>query len=99
MTVEIVPEELGFPIEIGDIAISECQMISQFKGSASEPPQFTRGYGLAFGYCERKAMAMALIDRSLRCANWARNPPTRPRTRNSCSITATASRPPGSCNT
>ena len=74
VTVEIVPEELGFPIEIGDIAISECQMISQFKGSASEPPQFTRGYGLAFGYCERKAMAMALIDRSLRCRELGQEP-------------------------
>ena len=31
-----------------------------------EPPQFTRGYGLAFGQSERKAMAMALVDRALR---------------------------------
>ena len=30
------------------------------------PPQFTRGYGLAFGHGERKAMAMALVDRALR---------------------------------
>jgi alpha-D-ribose 1-methylphosphonate 5-triphosphate synthase subunit PhnI len=30
------------------------------------PPQFTRGYGLAFGQSERKAMAMALVDRALR---------------------------------
>ena len=29
-------------------------------------PQFTRGYGLGFGQCERKAMSMALVDRSLR---------------------------------
>ena len=41
-------------------------MVNQFKGSASVPPQFTRGYGLAFGECERKAMAMALVDRALR---------------------------------
>jgi alpha-D-ribose 1-methylphosphonate 5-triphosphate synthase subunit PhnI len=67
VTVEVVPEELGFAIEIGEIAVSECQMINQFAGSASEPPQFTRGYGLVFGGCERKAMAMALVDRSL-CA-------------------------------
>ena len=33
---------------------------------ATLPPQFTRGYGLAFGHSERKAMAMALVDRSLR---------------------------------
>ncbi len=64
--VEVVPEELGFAIEIGEITVSECQMINQFAGSATEPPQFTRGYGLAFGASERKAMAMALVDRSLR---------------------------------
>ena len=67
VAVEIVPEELGFAIEIGEIEVTECQMVNQFKGSATEPPRFTRGYGLTFGHCERKAMAMALVDRSLRC--------------------------------
>ena len=66
VTIEIEPEELGFAIAIGEIAITECQMVNQFAGSASVPPQFTRGYGLTFGACERKAMAMALVDRSLR---------------------------------
>ena len=64
--VELVPEELGFAIEIAEITVTECQMVNQFKGSASAPPQFTRGYGLAFGHAERKAMAMALVDRALR---------------------------------
>jgi alpha-D-ribose 1-methylphosphonate 5-triphosphate synthase subunit PhnI len=66
IAVVIEPEELGFAIEIGDVTVTECQMITQFKGSLAKPPQFTRGYGLTFGYCERKAMAMALVDRSLR---------------------------------
>ena len=66
VAVEFVPEELGFAIEIAEITVTECQMINQFQGSATQPPQFTRGYGLTFGYCERKAMAMSLIDRSLR---------------------------------
>jgi alpha-D-ribose 1-methylphosphonate 5-triphosphate synthase subunit PhnI len=67
-TVEVsfVPEELGFPIVIGEIMVTECEMINQFKGSSKIPPQFTRGYGLGFGQCERKAMSMALVDRSLR---------------------------------
>jgi alpha-D-ribose 1-methylphosphonate 5-triphosphate synthase subunit PhnI len=43
-------------------------MVNQFKGSATEPARFTRGYGLVFGESERKAMAMALVDRSLRAA-------------------------------
>lgn len=64
--VEVVPEELGFPVVIGELELTECQMVNQFAGSKSEPPQFTRGYGLAFGHCERKAMAMALVDRALR---------------------------------
>ncbi len=66
VVVEIVPEELGFPVEIGEIRVTECDMVNQFKGSATQPAQFTRGYGLTFGHCERKAMAMALVDRALR---------------------------------
>ena len=63
---EVVPEELGFAVSIGDIEVTECQMINQFAGSERQPPQFTRGYGLAFGHSERKAMAMSLVDRALR---------------------------------
>lgn len=66
IALEIEPEELGFVISIGDIEITECEMVNQFAGSKTEPPQFTRGYGLAFGHCERKAMAMSLVDRALR---------------------------------
>ena len=54
---EIVPEELGFAVEIGEIEMTEVQMVNQFKGSAKAPPQFTRGYGLVFGHQERKAMS------------------------------------------
>jgi alpha-D-ribose 1-methylphosphonate 5-triphosphate synthase subunit PhnI len=68
LEVELVPEELGFPVVVGEIELTECQMINQFAGSKSQPPQFTRGYGLAFGHAERKAMAMALVDRALRAA-------------------------------
>jgi alpha-D-ribose 1-methylphosphonate 5-triphosphate synthase subunit PhnI len=68
VAVEIVPEELGFAIEIGEIEVTECQMVNQFAGTHDKPPQFTRGYGLTFGYCERKAMAIALVDRTLRAA-------------------------------
>lgn len=67
VTVEFIPEELGFPIEIGEITVTECEMVNQFKGSATEKPKFTRGYGLGFGHVERKAISMALVDRSLRC--------------------------------
>src|SRR5262249_13827857 len=63
---EFVPPELGFAVPVGRIPVRECQMISQFAGWATAPPRFTRGYGLGYGHCERKAMSMALVDRALR---------------------------------
>jgi len=60
------PEELGFEVPLGTVTVTECEMVNQFSGSREAPPQFTRGYGLVFGHSERKAMAMALVDRSLR---------------------------------
>ena len=66
VSVEMLPDELGFAIDIGDLEVTECQMINQFNGNRELPPQFTQGYGLAFGGGERKAMAMALVDRALR---------------------------------
>ena len=64
--VSFVPEELGFEVPLGSLTLTECEMVNQFKGSETAPPQFTRGYGLVFGHCERKAMSMALVDRALR---------------------------------
>lgn len=66
----IDPEELGFPICLGSIEVTECEMVNQFVGSATELAQFTRGYGLAFGHAERKAMGMALVDRALRAEEY-----------------------------
>src|SRR4030081_2330792 len=64
--VEFFVEDAGFAVPLGGIALTECQMVNQFKGSATEAPCFTRGYGLAFGQSERKTMSMALVDRALR---------------------------------
>ncbi len=66
VAIELVPVELGFSIPIGDLEVTECEMVTQFSGSQTEPPQFTRGYGLTLGHNERKAMAMSLVDRALR---------------------------------
>ncbi len=65
--VEFVPEELGFAVDLGDVTVTECQMVNQFQGSKDVAPQFTRGYGLSFGHSERKAMSMSLVDRALKC--------------------------------
>ena len=75
--VEMDIPELGFSIEIGEVVLTECETVNQFTGSRTEPPQFTRGYGLVFGQTERKAISMALVDRALRWEelgeeNWAR---------------------------
>ena len=64
--VEMFAEEVGFAVPLGRVAVTECQSINQFRGTATQAPRFTRGYGLAFGQGERKAMAMALVDRALR---------------------------------
>ncbi|MBE2276300.1 MAG: carbon-phosphorus lyase complex subunit PhnI [Rhodobacteraceae bacterium] len=64
--VEVEIPELGFAVEIGDVELTECETVNQFKGSKTEPAQFTRGYGLVFGQSERKSIAMSLVDRSLR---------------------------------
>ena len=66
VSVEMEIPELGFSIEIGEITLTECESVNQFKGSKTEPPQFTRGYGLVFGQTERKAISMALVDRAMR---------------------------------
>jgi alpha-D-ribose 1-methylphosphonate 5-triphosphate synthase subunit PhnI len=66
VAVEVDIPELGFAVEIGEVELTECETVNQFKGSKTEPAQFTRGYGLVFGQSERKAIAMSLVDRALR---------------------------------
>ena len=66
VAVEMDIPELGFAVEIGAVELTECETVNQFTGSKTEPPQFTRGYGLVFGQTERKAIAMSLVDRALR---------------------------------
>ncbi|MEI6100098.1 MAG: carbon-phosphorus lyase complex subunit PhnI [Alphaproteobacteria bacterium] len=66
VAVEVDIAELGFSVDLGEVELTECETVNQFKGSKTEPPQFTRGYGLVFGQSERKAIAMSLVDRALR---------------------------------
>ncbi|WP_333621490.1 carbon-phosphorus lyase complex subunit PhnI, partial [Pantoea septica] len=65
LSVSICPEELDFELEIGEVLLTECEMVNGFTTQGEEAPHFTRGYGLVFGRAERKAMAMALVDRAL----------------------------------
>ena len=67
---ELFVEDLGFCVSLGDVEVTECQMVNQFVGGGEAAPRFTRGYGLVFGQCERKAMSMALVDRALRAGEY-----------------------------
>ncbi len=68
--IDIVPEELGFAVNVGELLMTECEMVNGFVAPDDEPPHFTRGYGLVFGMSERKAMAMALVDRALQAPDY-----------------------------
>src|SRR6202022_3717317 len=59
--VEFFAEELGFSVSLGPICLTECEMVNQFAGNDETPPQFTAGYGLAFGQSERKPLPMARV--------------------------------------
>jgi alpha-D-ribose 1-methylphosphonate 5-triphosphate synthase subunit PhnI len=65
LKVEIEPPELGFPVTVGEIELTECETVNQFLGGDGGP-MFTRGYGLVLGNNERKALSTALVERSLR---------------------------------
>lgn len=45
--VEFAPEEIGFAVPLGRITVTECQMVNQFHGTATEPPRLTRGLNVA----------------------------------------------------
>ena len=68
--VSVFDDDLGFEVTVGEIVVTEVQMVNQFVGNATAPAQFTRGYGLTLGYNERKAMSMALVDRALRAGEY-----------------------------
>ncbi|WP_435946489.1 carbon-phosphorus lyase complex subunit PhnI [Dryocola sp. BD586] len=73
VAIDITPEELGFSVNVGELLLTECEMVNGFVAPADEAPHFTRGYGLVFGMSERKAMAMALVDRALQAPDYDEN--------------------------
>jgi alpha-D-ribose 1-methylphosphonate 5-triphosphate synthase subunit PhnI len=64
------PEELGFPVLVGEVTLTECESVHKFVSGGGHPAGFTRGYGLVFGENERKAISMALVDRALRAGEY-----------------------------
>jgi len=55
------------PIEAGEVLVTECQIIAMFGEDDMREgrPTFGLGYGCCYGHNEHKAIAMAMLDRSL----------------------------------
>jgi alpha-D-ribose 1-methylphosphonate 5-triphosphate synthase subunit PhnI len=70
VVVGFTPDELGFEIELAELPMTECLMLSGFASIDGELPQYTTGYALTFGHNERKAMSMAIVDRALRATEF-----------------------------
>lgn len=70
VVLETVAEDLGFAVNVGELLMTECEMVNGFVAPENDTPHFTRGYGLVFGMSERKAMAMALVDRALQAPDY-----------------------------
>jgi alpha-D-ribose 1-methylphosphonate 5-triphosphate synthase subunit PhnI len=71
LRVGYLPIEMPHPvtgelIEVGEVLMTECEVITMYeKDDEDALPQFTIGYGACFGHNEVKAIAMAMLDRSL----------------------------------
>jgi alpha-D-ribose 1-methylphosphonate 5-triphosphate synthase subunit PhnI len=67
----------GKPMEVGEVAMTECEVVAMFEQSHHNcTPVFTLGYGACFGHNEVKAISMAILDRSLQ--NGMRHGPANP---------------------
>ncbi len=66
LPVEMPHPLTGEPIEIGEVLMTECEVVSSSNTSGVDGlPQFTLGYGACFGHNEVKAICMAMLDRSI----------------------------------
>lgn len=64
----LLPHPLtGEPVEAGEVLVTECEVVAMYT-PPEQPgvkPVFSLGYGACFGHNEVKAIAMAILDRSL----------------------------------
>ena len=71
LRVGYLPVEMPHPItgeliEVGEVLMTECEIVSGTKDKDDHGlPQFTLGYGACFGHNEVKAICMAMLDRSI----------------------------------
>jgi alpha-D-ribose 1-methylphosphonate 5-triphosphate synthase subunit PhnI len=55
----------GEPCEVGEVPITECELVSMFERQDGDTPTLGLGYGACIGHNEVKAISMAVLDRSL----------------------------------
>ncbi|CAM5545777.1 carbon-phosphorus lyase complex subunit PhnI [Frigidibacter albus] len=58
----------GKPVEIGEVQVTECEIVAMFEKTDTGAPVFTLGYGACFGHNEVKAIAMSVLDRAISVA-------------------------------
>ena len=66
----------GEPVDIGELLMTECEMVTKYESDQGGPARFTLGYGACFGHNETKAISMAVLDRCLQ--KGMRNGPEHP---------------------
>ncbi|MPZ36263.1 MAG: carbon-phosphorus lyase [Rhodospirillales bacterium] len=67
----------GELIEAGEVLITECEIVAMYEDTGNGgKPTLTLGYGACFGHNEVKAIAMAILDRSMQAGitHGPRNP-------------------------
>ena len=64
LPVRIKHPSSGTPYTIGEVAVTEAEVIAKFAAQDGSP-KFTLGYGLCFGHNEVKAISMAVLDRAM----------------------------------
>ena len=81
LPVEVAHPLTGEPVAIGEVLVTECEMVSRVYAAgengrdagatlagALDPPKFGLGYGFCFGHSEVKVMSMSILDRVLSAA-------------------------------
>jgi alpha-D-ribose 1-methylphosphonate 5-triphosphate synthase subunit PhnI len=78
LPVEVAHPLTGEPVEIGEILITETEMVSrlpvkssEISGASPDSQELSRfglGYGFSFGHSEVKAMSMSILDRVISAA-------------------------------
>ena len=71
LPIEVAHPLTGEPVEIGEMLVTECEMVSRVQADEQQEtrqPRFGLGYGFCFGQSEAKAISISMLDRVLSAA-------------------------------